>query len=156
MSIAKRERELTEDPWTLPSYCVLIHEAGHVVVARHLDVPVVYATVRGGDPHVRTGQTGGQLLELMQVDLAGGLAEVGVFGGVDDWAISTDEANAVRRALQLTGCMESARRLVERQRAKAADLVRANQIPIMRVAKALREREHLDQNEIDALMKEPA
>jgi hypothetical protein len=140
---------------------VALHEAGHAVVARLLDLEVTKVSA-GADAGVRTRWqvTEGSLQRVILVDLAGQLAEL--HGLRERW--QTDERNALSRALrivllrrglrdeQLTDEMRAeAAELVEQLRAEAETLVTVNWPAIGRVAFALADHP-LTQAEVDALL----
>jgi hypothetical protein len=137
-----------------------LHEAGHAVVARLLDLEVTRVSA-GTDAGVRTRyrMTEINLQKVVLVDLAGQLAELRCLR--ERW--ETDERNALSRALrivllrrglrddQLTDELRAeAAELVERLRAEAETLVGDNWAAIGRVAFALADHP-LTQAEVDAL-----
>jgi hypothetical protein len=140
---------------------IALHEAGHAVVARLLDLEVTKVAA-GMDAGVRTRYqlTEGNLEKAIIVDLAGQLAEL--HGLQERW--QTDERNALSRALrivllrrglrddQLTDELRAdAETLVAQLRAEAETLVGDNWAAIGRVAFALADHP-LTQREVDALL----
>jgi hypothetical protein len=140
---------------------IALHEAGHAVVARLLDLEVTRVAA-GTDAGVRTRyqMTEGSLQKAIVVDLAGALSELHALR--EQWR--SDERNALSRALrivllrrglrdeQLTDEMRAeAAELVEQLRAEAETLVGDNWAAIGRVAFALADHP-LTQREVDALL----
>jgi hypothetical protein len=146
---------MSDDP------AISLHEAGHAVVARLVDLEVTKA-MAGKDAGVRTRwrMTEIDLQKAILVDLAGQLAAL--HGLRERW--QTDERNALSRALrvvlmhhglrdeQLTDELRGeAAELVEQLRAEATTLVADNWAAIGRVAFALADHP-LTQAEVDALL----
>jgi hypothetical protein len=140
---------------------IALHEAGHAVVARLLDLEVTRISA-GVDAGVRTRwqMTEGSLQKAIVVDLAGQLAEL--HGLRERW--QTDDRNALSRALrvlllrrglrdeQLTDELGGeAAELVAQLRAEAETLVGDDWAAIGRVAFALADHP-LTQREVDALL----
>jgi hypothetical protein len=138
-----------------------LHEAGHAVIARLLDLEVTKASA-GTDAGVRTRwqMTEGNLERATLVDLAGAFSELHALR--ERWR--SDERNALSRALrivllrrglrdeQLTDEMRAeAAELVEQLRTEAEKLVADNWPAIGRVAFALADHP-LTQREVDALI----
>jgi hypothetical protein len=140
---------------------IALHEAGHAVVARLLDLEVTRVAA-GTDAGVRTRfqVTEGNLQKLILVDLAGQLAELHDLR--ERW--QEDERNALSRALRIVLLRRGLRdeeltdelraeaaAMVAQLRAEAAKMVGDNWAAISRVAFALADHP-LTQREVDALL----
>jgi hypothetical protein len=133
---------------------IAIHEAGHIVVARLLGVPIRSATME--PPQIITANRSGKLAlrHDVLVDLSGPLAS-----GSGE---AIDHVNALWRCRKIVAIEKRAPKPAEAARLRrnlaaiARRLVRENAPAIKKVALALDAKGELSQGEIDALIAEAA
>jgi hypothetical protein len=122
---------------------IAVHEAGHIVAARLMGLPVVAASAEPGDAYADFSDRCGvhSIVALM----AGAISERLVLGGNDEHGVSDDCARWTR-------LMDDAGYDDEASWAWTFALLAQHVDVIERVAAALMDAQTLDQGEIDALL----